>query len=66
MNLILIDFKSKQCKVNQHKKCSKRWKGLSFEVICNCSCHEKEEMLDESRGLSNTKLSPSEMNKKYV
>lgn len=41
MNLILIDFISKQCKATQHDECSKRWNGLSFEVICNCNCHKK-------------------------
>ena len=33
MNLIVIDFKSRQCKVNKHDKCPKRWKGLSFENL---------------------------------
>ena len=66
MNLVLIDFKSKQCKVTQHDECPKRWKGLSFEIICNCSCHKKVEMLDENRSLSNITNSPSVKSGEYV
>lgn len=64
MNTILIDFKSKSCKQEQHNGCSNKWNGLGFEVICTCDCHKKM-MLDESCSLSNTKNSPSCRNGEY-
>lgn len=66
MNIILIDFKSKQCRENQHTVCSNKWNGFGFEVVCNCSCHKKELMLDESCSLSNIRNSPLVRNAKDV
>ena len=59
MNIILIDFKSKQCKDDQHSICSNKWNGFGFEVICNCSCHKKGEVLDEGKSPSNITKLPS-------
>jgi hypothetical protein len=54
----LIEFCSKHCKNNVHSHCHEIWNGLGFEVICNCNCHKKVEMLDENSNLSNITNSP--------
>jgi hypothetical protein len=62
----LIEFCSKDCKNNIHSHCHEIWNGLGFQVICNCSCHKKVEMLDENSSLSNITNSPSVRSGKYV
>lgn len=66
MNPILIDFKSRQCRENQHTICSNKWRGFGFEVICNCSCHKKVEMLGESNSLPKITKLPSIRSSNYV
>ena len=36
-----LDFLGKECKNNCHNLCARQWKGLGFEVTCNCECHKK-------------------------
>ena len=36
-----ISFKSKECKKENHFLCNHQWKGLGFQVYCNCECHRK-------------------------
>jgi len=55
----LIEFCSKHCKSNIHSQCHEVWNGFGFEVICNCSCHKKGEMLDEGKSPSNITKLPS-------
>lgn len=40
-----ISFKSKECKNKNHSSCSNQWKGLGFQIICNCDCHDKKKVL---------------------
>jgi len=55
MNTTIIDFTSKQCKQDQHQKCSNNWNGLGFEIICRCVCHNKKyTVLERSGKSSNT------------
>lgn len=37
-----IDFKSRQCKMNQHSFCHGSWTGLGFQCDCGCNCHEEK------------------------
>ena len=36
-----LDFRGKDCKNNCHNLCARQWKGLGFQVFCNCECHRK-------------------------
>lgn len=36
-----LDFLGKRCKNNSHNLCDGQWKGLGFQVYCNCECHRK-------------------------
>ena len=38
---ISLDFLGKRCKNNCHNLCDGQWKGLGFQVYCNCKCHRK-------------------------
>jgi hypothetical protein len=38
---ISLDFLGKRCKYNFHTLCDGQWKGLGFQVYCNCECHRK-------------------------
>jgi hypothetical protein len=59
----LVEFLSKQCKNKEHIICCGLWKGLGFEVFCDCECHKKKEQqaLAEVRGpVSNATTSLSQ------
>lgn len=45
-----IDFLSKECKSKSHESCHSRWTGLGFEFTCDCTCHNKKEMVLELVG----------------
>ena len=36
-----LDFLGKECKNSCHNLCASQWKGLGFQVFCNCECHRK-------------------------
>ena len=48
-----ISFKSKECKKETHLLCNHQWKGLGFQVYCNCECHRKL-VLGRDESLPNT------------
>ena len=48
-----ISFKSKECKKENHLLCNHQWKGLGFQVYCNCECHRKL-VLGRDESLPNT------------
>jgi hypothetical protein len=50
---ISLDFLGKRCKNNSHNLCDGQWKGLGFEICCNCECHRKQ-VLGRDESLSNT------------
>jgi hypothetical protein len=52
-NTLVADFVSRDCKSNLHQNCHGKWKGLGFEVICKCQCHNKKEMTLELFGVTN-------------
>ena len=33
---------SRECKNMTHKRCHWIWKGLGYEVVCECSCHNEK------------------------
>ena len=44
-NYYTLDFLGKRCKNNCHNLCDGEWKGLGFQVFCNCECHDKKKVL---------------------
>jgi hypothetical protein len=38
MTNTVIEFISRQCKTGQHQYCYGKWKGLGFEINCDCAC----------------------------
>lgn len=38
--MLVIDFKSKQCRISQHSLCHRSWTGLGFQCACECICHK--------------------------
>jgi len=49
-NQLIIEFRNKHCKNNNHQNCQSKWNGFGFDVVCNCECHliKKEKVLDET------------------
>lgn len=45
---VKIEFKSKECKHDNHINCVRLWTGLGFTVLCNCMCHEDSPEKDAS------------------
>jgi hypothetical protein len=44
----LIQFRSRECKGMTHQACHRIWKGLGYEVVCECACHyEKKALVEE-------------------
>lgn len=39
----VIDFVSRECKHGIHQRCYGKWKGLGFEIVCNCKCGHKKD-----------------------
>lgn len=64
-NTCIIEFQSKYCKQKEHNNCSNKWKGLGFEICCNCECHRKM-MLGRDESLPNTINSPLNRNGEYI
>jgi hypothetical protein len=49
--IIVSDFLSRNCKMNNHNSCHGRWSGLGFEIVCDCKCgHNKKGMALELVG----------------
>jgi hypothetical protein len=46
----IAEFRSKDCKNNNHQNCAGSWNGFGFEVYCSCNCHYKKEEALESVG----------------
>jgi hypothetical protein len=49
----VLEFRSKDCKNNNHQTCAGKWNGFGFEVYCSCSCHchhKKEKALESVGG----------------
>jgi hypothetical protein len=46
----IVEFKSKDCKSNNHQNCDSSWNGFGFEVYCSCDCHRKKGEALESVG----------------
>jgi hypothetical protein len=46
----IVEFRSKDCKNNNHQNCAGSWNGFGFEVYCSCDCHHKKEEALESVG----------------
>ena len=44
-NIHEIDFKSKECKNQNHPSCSYQWGGFGFVINCDCQCHNKKTVL---------------------
>ena len=40
-----LDFISKECRNKNHLLCSHKWEGFGFQIVCNCSCHNKKLVL---------------------
>jgi hypothetical protein len=38
----VINFKGKQCRMDEHDSCHGSWIGLGFRFKCDCMCHVKE------------------------
>jgi hypothetical protein len=44
----LLQFCSKSCKIKEHSECYGSWEGLGFLITCYCLCHkQKQEALAE-------------------
>jgi hypothetical protein len=43
MTNAIINFISRDCKNAIHQNCCGIWRGLGFEVLCDCKCHKKKE-----------------------
>ena len=54
----LIEFCSNSCKNNCHNLCSRQWEGFGFQIVCNCTCHDKKKVLGRDESLPNTCNSP--------
>jgi hypothetical protein len=39
----IVEFRSKDCKNNNHQNCASGWNGFGFEFYCSCYCHHKKE-----------------------
>lgn len=37
-----IEFLSRECKIGQHQHCCGKWRGLGFEINCDCMCGHKK------------------------
>jgi hypothetical protein len=59
-----LDFLGKDCKNNCHNLCARQWKGLGFQIICNCECHKKL-VLGRIESLPNTCNSPNKSDGEY-
>lgn len=48
----VIDFVSRECKHGIHQRCYGKWKGLGFQIVCNCKCEHKKhnQALEEAEG----------------
>ena len=46
----IVEFRSKDCKNNNHQNCAGSWNGFGFEVYCSCYCHYKKGEALESVG----------------
>jgi hypothetical protein len=46
----VVEFRSKDCKNNNHQNCAGSWNGFGFEFYCSCNCHHKKEEALESVG----------------
>jgi hypothetical protein len=46
----IVEFRSRDCKNNNHQNCADSWNGFGFEVYCSCYCHHKKEEELESVG----------------
>jgi hypothetical protein len=53
LTTIISDFRSKECKSNNHNDCNGQWIGLGFQIICDCKCghNKKGTVLAEVGGL---------------
>jgi hypothetical protein len=59
---LLIDFLSRDCKMNMHERCYGLWYGLKTNIICNCTCHNKKSGLAkvmEPEANTTNKIRPS-------
>jgi hypothetical protein len=43
MTNAIIDFISRDCRSTIHQNCCGIWRGLGFEVLCDCKCHKRKE-----------------------
>jgi hypothetical protein len=46
----IVEFRSRDCKNNNHQNCAGSWNGFGFEVYCSCICHHKKGEVLESVG----------------
>lgn len=47
-----IPFKSRECKLDNHKSCPGQWIGFGFKIICSVSeCHKNNEKVKTSAGV---------------
>ena len=56
----VIDFKSRQCRLNRHSFCAGSWFGLGFQCNCECKCHqEKNQTIDKVLEPASIAIGPS-------
>ena len=39
----VIKFMNRKCKQKDHKSCLESWCGLGFQIVCECTCHNRKE-----------------------
>ena len=51
MTNAIIEFISRDCRNTIHQNCCSIWRGLGFEVLCDCKCHKKKEQQQALAGV---------------